>query len=232
MSLAHLGVLFLDELSLFPRHVLESLRQPMEDGHVTLARAATAVRFPARFMLVAATNPCPCGYAGDEVRSCTCTAADLERHRARLSGPLADRIDLHVHVHRVATEALDAEPPVNAEACRSRAVAVRVADARERQSRRYRHTAQGRGVTHTNASVSARRLVAAASLAAPARALLVTAADRLRLSARAYHRVLRVARTIADLDGARRCGLRSCRRSARLPAGMTAPALPRVRWRS
>jgi len=200
VSLAHLGVLFLDELSLFPRHVLEALRQPLEDGHVTLARAATALRFPARFMLVAATNPCPCGYAGDPGRDCRCTAADLERHQARLSGPLADRIDLHVHVRRVPPSALDAR----SDGDRSAALATRVAAARDRQRARYArtHRAGHDAAITTNASVPARTLATAARLDRDARALLLTAAERLRLSARSYHRVLRVARTIADLDGA------------------------------
>jgi magnesium chelatase family protein len=200
VSLAHLGVLFLDELSLFPRHVLEALRQPLEDGHVTLARAASALRFPARFMLVAATNPCPCGYAGDPGRDCRCSAADLDRHHARLSGPLADRIDLHVHVRRVPPDALDARQ----EGVTSLELASRVADARARQRARYARTQHPAPDTtlHTNASVPARTLVSAARLDRPARALLLSAAERLRLSARSYHRVLRVARTIADLDGA------------------------------
>lgn len=200
VSLAHLGVLFLDELSLFPRHVLESLRQPLEDGHVTLARAASALRFPARFMLVAATNPCPCGYAGDPGRDCRCTAADLDRHQARLSGPLADRIDLHVHVRRVPPEALDERDG----GVTSAALAARVADARARQRARYARTHQSgeHAAAATNANVPARTLTSSARLERDARALLLSAADRLRLSARSYHRVLRVARTIADLDEA------------------------------
>jgi magnesium chelatase family protein len=212
VSLAHLGVLFLDELSLFPRHVLEALRQPLEDGHVTVARAATALRFPARFMLVAATNPCPCGYAGDPERDCRCTTADLERHQTRLSGPLADRIDLHVHVRRVQTSALQASTlggAVSSAVVTSREVAQRVAAARAVQAARYAHTSHARPrarasgpvpVAFTNATAAARLLGTTARLDRDARALLLTAADRLRLSARAYHRVLRVARTIADLD--------------------------------
>jgi magnesium chelatase family protein len=198
VSLAHLGVLFLDELSLFPRHVLECLRQPLEDGQVTLARAATSLRFPARFMLVAATNPCPCGYAGDPERVCNCSQADLDRHRTRLSGPLADRIDLHVPVRRVPPASLDAMP----HGASSAILAERIANARERQRQRYLRTSASSAVVRAdnNASVSSRLLLATASLNPPARALLVTAAARLHLSARGYHRVLRVARTIADLD--------------------------------
>ncbi len=208
VSLAHQGVLFLDELSLFPRHVLESLRQPLEDGQVTLSRANTTLRYPARFMMVAATNPCPCGYAGDPTRACACSTADLERHAARLSGPLADRIDLHVHVRRVAPAALDAQAATDETAALHRGtpsaqIAVAVARARAGQRERYARTTSAPQASDgtTNASVAPRLLTATASLEREARELLLTAAERLRLSARSYHRVLRVARTIADLDG-------------------------------
>lgn len=201
VSLAHRGVLFLDELSLFPRHTLEALRQPLEDGVVVVARAARAVRFPSRFSLVAASNPCPCGYAGSRDRSCRCSVADIERHRARLSGPLADRIDLHVAVERVAPELLAAHPPSE----RSTEVRARVIAARQRQRVRYARTGPptcgGESATLTNSSAPARLLAPVARLDVDARAMLVRAADKLALSARAYHRVLRVARTIADLDG-------------------------------
>ncbi|MCA0376632.1 MAG: YifB family Mg chelatase-like AAA ATPase [Gemmatimonadetes bacterium] len=190
VSLAHHGVLFLDELSLFPRHALEALRQPLEDGTVVVARAARAARFPARFALVAASNPCPCGYAGCDDRTCRCSVADLERHRTRLSGPLADRIDLHVTVRRVPPQALAHHAP----APRSATVREQVLAARALQRARYSHAAR------TNATAPARLLTPAARLDGEARTLLVRAADRLTLSARGYHRVLRVARTIADLD--------------------------------
>lgn len=202
VSLAHRGVLFLDELSLFPRNTLEALRQPLEDGVVVVARAARAVRFPSRFSLVAASNPCPCGFAGSTDRVCRCSVADIERHRARLSGPLADRIDLHVTVQRVAPEALSLHTPAE----RSHTVRQRVALARERQRLRYGTTSLGpprlgsENAGITNASAPTRLLAPVARLDADAHALLVRAADRLALSARAYHRVLRVARTIADLD--------------------------------
>lgn len=200
VSLAHRGVLFLDELSLFSRSTLDALRQPMEDGHVTIARAAHALRFPARFTLVAASNPCPCGYAGCGDRPCRCSAADVERHRSRLSGPMADRIDLHVPVRRVPAEQLGDHAPAE----RSATVRERVAVARERQRRRYAHTdprAAAAAGPLTNASAPARLVEPAARLDGDARAVLLRAADRYALSARAYHRVLRVARTIADLDG-------------------------------
>lgn len=199
VSLAHRGVLFLDELSLFPRSTLEALRQPLEDGAVVIARAARAVRFPSRFSLVAASNPCPCGFAGCSDRLCRCSVADIERHRARLSGPLADRIDLHVTVQRVPPESLAA--PTTTE--KSATVRARVLRARARQRTRYAHLMRARAGDDrvvTNASAPARLLMPVARLEPEARTLLVRAADKLLLSARAYHRVLRVSRTIADLD--------------------------------
>lgn len=192
-SLAHLGVLFLDELLEFTRHTLEALRQPMEDGHVVLARAAGSVRYPARFTLVAAMNPCPCGYAGDLTRRCTCASSDVQRYRSRLSGPLADRIDLHVHVSAVPVRQLGER---SASEC-SASVRARVERARARQRARY-----GARPFRCNGHAPGRWLETETPVAADARELLTAAAERLALSARAYHRVLRVARTIADLDDA------------------------------
>ena len=193
VSLAHHGVLFLDEMLEAPRHVLDALRQPMEDRRVTIARAAQAITWPAHFTFVGATNPCPCGRLGDG-DGCRCAQSDIDRYRARLSGPLADRIDLHVHVARVRIEALGASA---AGAESSLAVRARVVAARERQRERY---APLTGVC-TNGGVPARWLERHGGVTAAARSLLLDAAERLRLSARGYHRVLRVARTIADLDG-------------------------------
>jgi magnesium chelatase family protein len=161
-----------------------------------VARAARAVRFPSRFSLVAASNPCPCGYAGSPDRACRCTPAELERHRARLSGPLADRIDLHVHVQRVPPEALAQQTPRE----RSQDIRARVMAARAIQQTRYAHLQAANGTPLTNATAPARVIAPGARLLPDARALLLRAADRLALSARAYHRVLRVARTMADLD--------------------------------
>lgn len=194
VSLAHHGVLFLDELLEFRRHVVESLRQPMEDGRVVIARAASAIAFPARFTLVGAMNPCPCGNAGDPVRPCYCAAGDILRYRARLSGPMADRIDMHVHVGAVAIRDLAATRPGEPSA----AVRERVERARAVQRARY---ARVRGTT-CNAEVPVRWLELHGAVEREARELLGAAADRLGLTARAYHRVLRVARTIADLDEA------------------------------
>ena len=196
VSLAHRGVLFLDELLELPRYVLDAMRQPLEDGHVVIARAAHAVAFPARFMLVAATNPCPCGRAGSDGASCTCGANDIARYRARLSGPLADRLDLRVTVAPVALSAMHAAGGGESSA----AVRQRVVAARDRQLTRY----AGLPGVHANAQAPTRLLRGACGPTPDAHDWLVGAADRLHLSARGYSRVLRVARTIADLDGAER----------------------------
>jgi magnesium chelatase family protein len=190
VTLAHHGVLFLDELMEFPRHALEAMRQPLEDGRVLVARAAGAVCFPARFMLVAAANPCPCGYAGQPGRHCGCAAADVERYAGRVSGPLLDRIDMHIQV--AAVPARDFASGGCAE--RSDAVRLRVENARASQRRR------GPVGVACNAHAPGRWLEREGGVSGDARALLVRAAERLGLSARSYHRVLRVARTIADLQ--------------------------------
>jgi len=186
-TLAHHGVLFLDELSEFARPSLEALRQPLEDGHVTIVRGQKVMAFPTRFMLVAASNPCPCGLGGDE---CTCSTADLARHHRRLSGPLLDRIDVLVAVGRPAAGALRDE-----QAPRSAAVRERVVAARERQADRL----GSHGLT-CNAQMPARLLREHAEATPSALRLLYELHDRHRLSARGHGRVLRVARTLADLD--------------------------------
>ncbi len=191
VSLAHHGVLFLDELLEFPRGVLEALRQPMEDGFVTIARALASVRFPARFALAAAMNSCPCGHAGDPTRPCVCAAAEILKYRGRLSGPLADRIDMHVSVPPVALSRLAVRDGGDGSA----AIRARVEQARLRQRRRYD------GEAACNARAPGRWLETHGGLESSARTMLMTAGDRLHLSARAFHRVLRVARTIADLAG-------------------------------
>jgi len=188
VSLAHHGVLFLDELLEFPRHTLESLRQPLEDGRVTIARAASAISYPARFTLVAAMNGCPCGYAGSATRACACSEAEIRQYRARLSGPLMDRIDLHLHVAAIPVRGLGVRPQGE----HSADIRARVERAREQQRRRFAGT-----VVSCNAEAGGRTLVA--ELSADARSLLDDAGESLGLSARAYHRVAKVARTIADL---------------------------------
>jgi magnesium chelatase family protein len=192
-TLAHHGVLFLDELSEFVRSSLEALRQPLEDGHVTIVRGQQVVAFPTRFMLVAASNPCPCGM-GEE--ACRCTAADLARHQRRLSGPLLDRIDVLIPVARPSAAALREEsaPP-------SATVRDRVIEARERQARRL--SAFGLAC---NAQMTPRVMREVAQPAPSALRLLYELHDRHRLSARGHTRVLRVARTVADLEGSDRIG--------------------------
>jgi magnesium chelatase family protein len=174
--------------------VLEVLRQPLEDGVVTLSRAAVSLTFPARFMLAAAMNPCPCGYFGDPVHSCRCAELDVERYRARVSGPLLDRIDIHLEVPTVPYR--DLVGPGAEEA--SATVRQRVELARIRQRERFRDR---RGL-HANAHMSARDLRRYCPLSEPVQRLLRDAVGRLGLSARAYHRVIKIARTIADLAGA------------------------------
>jgi magnesium chelatase family protein len=194
VSLAHGGVLFLDELPEFRRNVLEVLRQPMEDGVVTLSRAAISLTYPARFMLAAAMNPCPCGYLGDPLHSCSCGALAIERYRSRISGPLLDRIDIHLEVPAVAYGDLVGEQPGETSA----AIRSRVEQARAIQRARF----QGQRGVHANAHMTARDLRRHCRLSEPVESVLRQAVTRLGLSARAYHRVLKIARTIADLAGA------------------------------
>ena len=192
VSLAHHGVLFLDEMLEFPRHVLDGLRQPMEDGRVVIARASQAVAYPARFTLVGASNPCPCGRAADPGGVCNCSASDIEHYNARISGPLADRIDMHVTVGAVALR--DLSGAGNGDS--SSSIRSRVERARATQRKRF---AKKPGVS-CNAYAIGRWLDAHTPIHGEARTLLQTAAERLSLSARGYHRVLKVARTIADLE--------------------------------
>jgi magnesium chelatase family protein len=197
VSLAHHGVLFLDEMLEFSRHVLEVLRQPLEEGAVTIARAARTVAFPARFVLVGAMNPCPCGFAGDPLRECRCTPQQVLRYRDRLSGPLRDRLDLTVDVPALSPDMLDAVGSGES----SLAVRERVVHARARQRERY---ARGRG--RTNAELTPALMSAHCQLDPSAARLLKAAVKRSALSARGYDRVRKVARTIADLDGAEMIG--------------------------
>ncbi|MEH6634314.1 MAG: YifB family Mg chelatase-like AAA ATPase [Halioglobus sp.] len=192
ISLAHGGVLFLDELPEFNRHCLEVLREPMESGAITLSRANHKTTYPARFQLVAAMNPCPCGYLGDIKRACHCTTEQVQRYRSRLSGPLLDRIDLHVMVHRLpATDLLSMQHDGEA----SDIVRGRVCRSRERQEKR-----QG----CANANLSPAQLASACILGKIEKKELERAANKMCLSGRGLHRTLRVARTIADLDAAER----------------------------
>lgn len=192
VSLAHNGLLFLDELPEFQRRVLEVLREPLETGTICISRGARQAEFPARFQLVAAMNPCQCGYLGDPEGACRCTSAQIRQYRSRLSGPLLDRIDLHVEVPRLALSELGAS---GRETEASTVVAARVMAARERQLGR-----SGKA----NSTLSAQELEKSALITRPAQQLVEIALSQLRWSARAYHRVLRVAVTIADLAGAER----------------------------
>lgn len=193
VSLAHLGVLFLDELPEFQRTVLDSLRQPLETGEVSVARANAHVTFPARVQMVAAMNPCRCGHLGDPALACSRAPRCAADHQAKVSGPLLDRIDLHVEVQAVSAADLVLPPPAEGSA----EVSARVAAARARQSARYAdHQAR------TNAEIDGELMEAVATPDDAGRKLLAQAAEAMRLSARGYTRILRVARTIADLAGA------------------------------
>lgn len=194
VSLAHNGVLFLDELSEFRRPTLDALRQPLEDGIVTIARAHATVTFPARPMVIAATNPCPCGKGVDNGTPCGCTAEARRSYRGRISGPIVDRIDLHVVLQAVDVISLQTAEPGEA----SEAVRARVERAREAQSERHRLRATA---ATTNAQIPQKDLARICSLDAESKAALKTAVEKYGFSARAYGKVLRVARTLADLEG-------------------------------
>jgi magnesium chelatase family protein len=193
ISLAHRGVLFMDELPEFDRRVLEALREPLESGAITLVRAADRLELPAEFQLVAAMNPCPCGYLGDDSRSCRCGPRRVQRYRDRISGPLLDRIDLHIEVPRVEATALQHAPAV----ATAPALALQVQRARSLQLARQRCC---------NARLDHAGLAAHCQAVPAAQRLVTQVCERLGLSARGYHRMLKVARTIADLDGAGELG--------------------------
>lgn len=197
VSMAHLGVLFLDELPEFQRGVLNSLRQPLETGTVSVARANAHVTFPANVQLIAAMNPCRCGHLGDPALACARAPRCAADYQAKVSGPLLDRIDLHVEVQAVSAVDLVLPPPAEGSA----EVAARVAEARAVQTGRYAGTA-----VRTNAEIDGDLLEAVATPDDPGRKLLAQAADAMRLSARGYTRILRVARTIADLAGSEGVG--------------------------
>ena len=191
VSLAHAGVLFLDELPEFRRNALEALRQPIEEGRVTITRSMTTVTFPADFMLVASMNSCPCGNLGHPKKACRCTPGAVRRYLSRVSGPLLDRIDVQVHVVPPTFAELAGDAPRGED---GGPVRERVAEARRRQSERW-------GDAATNARVRASALSERVHIDGPSRSLLERAVARLGLSARAYHKVVRLARTLADLEG-------------------------------
>jgi magnesium chelatase family protein len=192
VSLAHRGVLFLDEMPEFHRSALEVMRQPLEDGVVTIARAAATVTFPCQFMLVAAMNPCPCGYYGDPKRECRCMPSQIQHYRNKISGPLLDRIDLHVEVPAIRYQDLVGVAPGDASAL----IRDRVVRARARQQERFRTLRK----VHNNAGMRSRELQKLCPLCSEAQDILKMAIADLHFSARAYDRIIKVARTIADLD--------------------------------
>ena len=212
VSLAHNGLLFLDELPEFPRNVLEVLRQPLEDGHVTIARASMSLSFPARFMLAAAMNPCPCGYFNDKSRDCSCTPPMIQRYVSKVSGPLLDRIDIHIEVPAVQYKELRG----GASAEGSAQIRDRVLAARERQHARFtrvgvdaaaqpRTRPTGRNASqpvYSNAQMTTQQIRLYCELSSEAERILERAMQQQGLSARAHDRILKVARTIADLEAA------------------------------
>jgi magnesium chelatase family protein len=195
ISLAHRGVLFLDELPEFGTRVLEVMRQPMEDKIVTISRAQGTLTFPANFMLMAAMNPCPCGYFGDPVKECTCSLSMVSRYQKRISGPLLDRIDIHVEVPRVDYDKLSSDRLGETSA----AIRERVGAARDIQRRRFEGTELA-----CNADMGPAEVRQYCEVDQAGKSLLRAAMQQLAMSARAYHRILKLARTIADLAGSER----------------------------
>lgn len=192
ISLSHRGVLFLDEFPEFPRMVLEALRQPLEDGVVTVSRASGSLTFPAEFLLVAAQNPCPCGYLSDPEKRCVCAPSQIIRYQKKISGPLLDRIDIHIEVPRVKYEKLASDKVAE----ESSKVRDRVNKAREKQNARF----CGKGKLKSNAEMSSKDIKEYCKLEQEAEKLIANAVEGMKLSARSYHRILKIARTIADLD--------------------------------
>jgi len=193
ISLAHNGVLFLDELPEFKRHALEVLRQPMEDRQVCISRASGSLTFPTSFMLVAAMNPCPCGYRTDPKRECTCTPPQIKKYVSRISGPMMDRIDLHIQVPAVEYKDLSSDTVGEPSAV----IRERVQQARARQLQRFQTTR-----IFANAAMSSKQIKTHCPLDAASQKIMATAIDKMGMSARAHDRILKVARTIADLAGA------------------------------
>ena len=193
ITLAHRGVLFLDEMVEFPRQVLEVLRQPIEDGEVVISRAKTSIKYPAKFILIGAMNPCPCGFLGDKEKQCTCSDYQIQRYRSKLSGPLLDRIDLIINVPRLTTDELI---NTNTEAEPSEKIRERVIKAREIQAKRYRKE----GI-FTNSELNAKQIKIFCKTDEKTTDFLKVAAQKFQLSGRKYSRILKLARTIADLDG-------------------------------
>jgi len=202
VSLAHLGVLFLDEMAEFPRTVLESLRQPMEDGIVGIVRATAHVSYPASFTLLAAVNPCPCGYLGHPRRACKCTDKMIRKYRARISGPILDRIDLHVQVPAVEADKLTSDQ-LSVNQLSSRVIREKVVLARKMQEVRF-----GSDGLYTNSQMHNKHVKKYCKLDGETLRILKLAVEKWDLSARAYFRLIKVARTIADLDESENIGVK------------------------
>jgi magnesium chelatase family protein len=199
ISLSHNGVLFLDEVNEFKRHVLEVMRQPIENGRVTVSRAAGVVEYPTEFMLIAAMNPCPCGFLGDNIRDCVCTPQEIRRYRAKMSGPLRDRIDMHIQIGRVSKEQMLCEQDSES----SESIRARVIEARRLQSQRL----AGTGI-RVNARLRPRMMREYCRLDLSTKEFLGQAIDRFGMTARSYTKIKRLARTIADLAGEQEIDLR------------------------
>jgi magnesium chelatase family protein len=191
ISLAHRGVLFLDEFAEFPRQVLENLRQPLEDGHVSISRAAGNLNFPAKFILISAINPCPCGFYGDKEKNCTCSPNQIINYKRKISGPILDRIDLHIEVPRIKFEKLTSETKAESSAN----IKTRIQNARNIQKQRFQNTK-----IITNSEMSSEAVKNFCRVDDDSKLLLKNAVNQMHLSARAYFRILKLARTIADLD--------------------------------
>ncbi|MAG59588.1 magnesium chelatase [Candidatus Woesebacteria bacterium] len=196
ISLAHRGVLFLDEFPEFPRHVLEALRQPVEDGVVSISRAAGSVSYPAQFTLVSASNPCPCGYYGSDIKPCRCLPGQISRYQKRVSGPILDRIDIHIDVPQVKVEKLVATGKRKVDS--SSKIQKRVQKARQLQLRRFKGTK-----LKSNAEMSTRQVKQFCKLSNECQTILRQAVSQMGLSARSYYKVIKVARTVADLEGSK-----------------------------
>jgi magnesium chelatase family protein len=216
VSLSHHGVLFLDELPEFTKNVLENLRQPLEDGKVTISRALTSLSYPARFMLAAAMNPCPCGYYSDPRHECSCNPQQIQKYMSKISGPLLDRIDIHVEVPALSYEELAAKTPGEA----SESMREKVKAARAVQRTRFANEKK----IFCNAHMESKHIRMYCGLDEPCQTLLKNAVERLGLSARAYDRILKVARTIADLDGKETIG------SSHIAEGIQYSSLDRKLW--
>jgi magnesium chelatase family protein len=193
LTLAHRGVLFLDEFPEFPRSVLEALRQPIEDGYVTISRASGKIRFPTKCMLVAAYNPCPCGFWGDAKNKCVCTSTQIIRYNKKLSGPILDRIDIHIEVPAVKVDKLSA--PIDEKVEDSESVRKRVQKARDRQTKRFKKTH-----LKTNSEMTNKDIKIFCKISPECSDLLKNASEKLNLSARSYFRIIKLSRTIADID--------------------------------